>query len=368
MKVNSAAHKRRVKRTTAAIVLASAIVVVIAAAAVLGLFPGGDAQSPQDTVPGHVAVGAAAPDFTALSSSGANLTLSDLKGSVVVLSFIYGAKTGGGDCAEDSNSQVNFLKSMDYQYSPKGVTIVLMDAGYIVSGGNTSENEFINFGYDHHVGDITVVADSLENKIAERYGVSRLPTTFVISRDGVVTQRLEGLALTAQLSAGIEAEAGAPFFREDDDTFFDLFGPGAEGGEERPITPAQALFRGFDMARSLSDNIWMVDGGKNMTAGSENPVRWLVLSSTGDIAIKVAASNVDTGEVWTSDAVALERIPDEEAEQILANVPHAGDGALYTALLSISAPSVGYCQISAEVFSNESGGRIYTGAAYLLAW
>jgi len=307
-------------------------------------FPGG-----AEAVAERIAVGSKAPDFSAKTSKGDSLRLSDFEGRAVVLSFVFCAKTGNAEYGADTDSEVVFLRSMDYQYTPKGLVILLVDASYLLTGQDTDRNEFVNFGYDRQLEGIQLLEDNLKKKVALQYGVTKLPTTFMIAQDGTVTQRLEGLALSAQLAAGIEALVGAPWYRENDESFFEKFNPSSPIGETRPVTPAEAVFRGFDMARRLTDNLWLVDGGKVWTGGAGNPTRWLVLGAGGDVALRVTAENADTGEIWTSQDIVCEKIPADEAEQLLVNLSGADPDKLYMAMASIGIPSAGYYNIRAEV-------------------
>jgi peroxiredoxin len=46
--------------------------------------------------------------------------------------------------------------------------------------------------------------------LAQQYGAGRLPVTFLISADGRILQRWDGLALPSQLAASLMAFFGQP--------------------------------------------------------------------------------------------------------------------------------------------------------------
>jgi hypothetical protein len=235
-----------------------------------------------------------------------------------------------------------------------------MDSSYILTGKNTRKEDLINFKYDHYLDDIPVLADDKTKKMALKYGVTELPTTFVISQDGFVTQRLEGLTSTAQLAEATEALIGSFSDKPDDDTRH-----GASDSEK--VTPAEAIFHGFDLARRLSDNIWLVDGGQDWDSNVEYPVRWLIINADEDSTLNISFKNVETGDNWSVEGIKLEKLPDDETENILSNLSKSKTDKLYTAIMTMEVPCSGYYDLWAEVMHDGNERAICDGYARVYA-
>src|SRR4030095_503768 len=176
---------------------------------------------------------------------------------VVLLSFINTQAEATSSTAEPSRAQIVFLKSMREQSGPRGLVVLIVDAARIATGQQPSQDQLLNFTYDWQLEDIPVLNDS-DASVAREYGVKSTPVTFLIGTDGVIQQRWDGFASASQLALSIEALVGAPAHRQVDTT-------------ESPATPAaaicsseaqpQAKFSGVGLARPLSEELWVVDGG-----------------------------------------------------------------------------------------------------------
>jgi len=328
---------------------------------------------------GAIAVGVTGPDFELENVRGGKLRLSDLRGKPVLLSFVQVHETRHADQAKETRKQVNFLRSMHSQYATKGLQVVLVDAAYIKTGQFSERSSQINFTYDWmldrnrivtadgveegKVGTIPLLADTPQKRVAEAYGVKIIPTTFLIDGRGVITQRWDNVVLTHQMAFAIEALIGPPEYREAQAGGPPAFQPVDTSPES---TPGQSKFHGFGLVRPLSDHIWLVDGGCVWPSNEPFPVNWIVLyDRPADLKIKVTASPAKGGEGHVLLDEPLERLPQEEAKELLTNFPDY-KGEVYFHHGPARLPSPGRYEISATVYEN-AGQPLLTGTARIRA-
>ena len=120
-------------------------------------------------------IGAAAPDFTVRDSEH-TVTLSQLKGQVVVLNFWA---TWCPPCIEEMPSLVRMQESM----KAKGVTVLAVSV-------DVDDGSYRRFVRDHSVNLLTVRdADQKSNAL---YGTFKFPETYIIDRNGVVRRKFIG--------------------------------------------------------------------------------------------------------------------------------------------------------------------------------
>jgi peroxiredoxin len=156
-----------------------------------------------------VAVGRAAPAFTApiARERGGAFSLSGQRGHAVLLSFLN-TQADASAAGDPSRSQIVFLKSMNTQNHPHGLRTVIVDAAAAAGVSAPSQDALINFTYDWTLDrSITVVGDP-NGSIERAYGVTRVPTTLVLDRNGVVRHRWNGFALAAELDFAIRPLVG----------------------------------------------------------------------------------------------------------------------------------------------------------------
>jgi peroxiredoxin len=120
-------------------------------------------------------IGAAAPDFT-VHDSDHTVTLSQLKGQVVVLNFWA---TWCAPCVEEVPSLVQMQERM----KAKGITVLAVSV-------DVDDSNYRRFVRDHSVNLLTVRdADQKSNAL---YGTFKFPETYVIDRNGVVRRKFIG--------------------------------------------------------------------------------------------------------------------------------------------------------------------------------
>jgi peroxiredoxin len=129
------------------------------------------------TMSAQLNIGDAAPSWTLQDLSGKTVQLSDFKGKVVILNFWA---TWCTPCREEIPSFI----ALQSKYSENGLVIVgvSMDQGGPAIVKAFADTQMINYPI--------VLGDPL---IAASYGgIMILPTTFVIDRDGKITNIQEG--------------------------------------------------------------------------------------------------------------------------------------------------------------------------------
>jgi peroxiredoxin len=111
-----------------------------------------------------------APDFTAYDLQGNPVTLSSLKGKVVLVNF-------WASWCQYCRAEMPDLEKFSEKYRASGVEVVGLDVG---------EDSFTIYNFAQQNGlSFRLWRDPDEN-IAKAYGVSGYPTTFFIDKQGVV--------------------------------------------------------------------------------------------------------------------------------------------------------------------------------------
>jgi peroxiredoxin len=120
-------------------------------------------------------IGANAPDFT-LQDTDKKVTLSELRGQIVVLNFWA---TWCPPCVEEMPS----LISMSQRMKEKGITVL----GVSIDVDRDAYHKFLK---DHGVSFLTV--RDPEQKSSRLYGTSGWPETFIIDSTGIVRRKFIG--------------------------------------------------------------------------------------------------------------------------------------------------------------------------------
>lgn len=128
-------------------------------------------------------IGAPAPDFT-IQDSDHSVTLSQLRGKIVVLNFWA---TWCPPCIEEMPSLVQLQKKLQ----DKGVTVLAVSV-------DDDTNDYHKFLKDHGIDFLTVREGGTKSNtgvispIANKYGTSKLPETYVIDRKGTIRRKFIG--------------------------------------------------------------------------------------------------------------------------------------------------------------------------------
>ena len=173
-----------------------ALTVVAAVAALVGITIG---LLLRNGAQRRVEIATRAPALAGPSVRGGDVNLARLRGHVVLLSFLdLRADTNQN---EASRAQIVFLRSMRTQHTRFGLRVILVDTA------RQSRNELVNDTYDWNLDPaIALLGD--DGSRARRFGVRRVPATFLIGRDGRVRERWEGFVPAARLDLSIRRLEG----------------------------------------------------------------------------------------------------------------------------------------------------------------
>jgi peroxiredoxin len=157
----------------------------------------------------RLGMGMIAPGFALRAVRGGMQHLTDLRGNVILLSFVSTQAVRSAVLPDRSRSQIIFLQSMERQYGSKGLCVLLVDATALATGHQPSADTLLNVTYDWDLADVPLLIDP-DGVVAARYGVDVTPTTLLIGKDGRVSRRWDGFVSVAQLAYAVQALVGTP--------------------------------------------------------------------------------------------------------------------------------------------------------------
>lgn len=128
-------------------------------------------------LPIPVASGDLAPDFQLLDTKGNTVTLSELRGKVVMVNFWA---TWCPSCKQEKPSMERLNKMM-------------ADEDFVMLAINTEENgpSIVPDFLKRNPLEITVLYDD-QGTVKQQYGVYKLPESFIIDKNGIVDQKIIG--------------------------------------------------------------------------------------------------------------------------------------------------------------------------------
>ena len=138
--------------------------------------PAPTTDTTQLAVPEGINIGARAPDFQLQTLDGKMVKLSDLRGKPVLLNFWA---TWCGPC----RSEMPYLQQINDSYSAKGLVLLAID---IAESPATVEKFMTELDLS-----MTVPMDT-DKKVAKAYGITAIPTTFLIDKEGIIRQKMVG--------------------------------------------------------------------------------------------------------------------------------------------------------------------------------
>jgi peroxiredoxin len=310
--------------------------------------------------------GVSAPDFTLKAIRGGSYHLADLSGQVVLLSFINTQADATSATADPSRAQIVFLKSMREQYGPKGLVVWIVDAARIATGKRPSQDKLINFTYDWQLEDIPVLDDS-DGLVARSYGVESTPVTFLIGADRIIQQRWDDFASASQLALSIESLVGAPAHRPADTAESSTTPSAATCPDE--MQP-QAKFAGVGLARPLSEELWVVDGGQPWGSGAAFPLQWILLDAQNltrqaPIRIQALGQYTDTQELVVLSDQSMDLLTTDVASGLLSG--DANPPTIYSLVTTVFLERPGCLEIRAVITREETTVPLYQGSLVISA-
>ena len=157
--------------------------VILPLVLLLALIAGGcqtSSEPPDETgpsVPGEgTQIGNLAPDFQLKDLDGKTVSLSDLRGKPVLLNFWA---TRCPPC----RFEMPFLQQIYEEWSDRGLVLLAIDIGESSAG----VKEFLE---DNNLS-LPVLLDS-DQRVALRYSITNIPTTYFIDRNGIIRQKVIG--------------------------------------------------------------------------------------------------------------------------------------------------------------------------------
>jgi thiol-disulfide isomerase/thioredoxin len=131
-----------------------------------------------------------APDFTYYAVNGGVVSLSGLKGSVVILDFM-------ATWCQPCKDQITNLKAIQSEYAGQNVVIISLNVDLQVTNSEL-------LAYRNQQGATwDFVTDSNGISMNPKYSVSSIPTIVIINREGEIAKRTVGLMSTSALRTAI---------------------------------------------------------------------------------------------------------------------------------------------------------------------
>jgi PKD repeat protein/peroxiredoxin len=132
---------------------------------------------------------ALAPDFTVIDTEGNTFSLTNFRGSVVLLEFM---QTNSGECIE----QIQYLKTLHSEFDENLVLISL----------SVDQNDTMDDLRQFREAYTTtwIYALSTSEIYAEKYNVTSVPTIYLIDQEGFIQRQVEGVVADTLLRPEIE--------------------------------------------------------------------------------------------------------------------------------------------------------------------
>lgn len=132
-----------------------------------------------------------APSFTLTDINGESLTLKDFRGKIVILDFFA---TWCGPC----KTQIPYLSQVYREYGFSKVVVISVS----IDPASDTIEKLKQYASDNSI-DWIIVRDTA--KVAGKYGVSAIPTIFIIDQEGIIRYAHVGVTSSSILLSEIEA-------------------------------------------------------------------------------------------------------------------------------------------------------------------
>jgi len=139
------------------------------------------------------------PDFTLPQVRGGSFHLRAEGSPAILLAFL---QTVPDTADTPSRQQAGFLLSMHQQYGSRGLRVVVIDSSALTNGESPRTDTLLNASYDWHMT-IPVLEDD-NNHLRKSLGITQAPTLLLLTSDGTIIERWNGLTGPATLAQAIE--------------------------------------------------------------------------------------------------------------------------------------------------------------------
>jgi hypothetical protein len=160
---------------------------------------------------------------------------------------------------------------------------------------------------------------------------------------------------------------GAPAHRQVDVTEGPATLPAAACPDE---AQPQAKFAGVGLARQLSEELWVVDGGQPWGVGAAFPLQWILLdvqnlSQQAPIHIQVLGQYTDTQQIIPLSDQSMDLLATDVAIGLLSGA--ATPPTIYSLVTTLLLERSGCLEIRAVVTREESMAPLYQGSLVVSA-
>ena len=148
------------------------------------------------------------PDFTLPEVRGGSFHLRAERFPAILLAFLQALPD---TLDTPSRQQVGFLLSMQHQYGSRGLMVVVIDSSALANGESPKTDALLNASHDWHL-EIPLLEDK-KNHLGKSLGITEAPTLLLLSSDGTIIRRWNGLTGPVSLAEAIEKVCAGPSVR-----------------------------------------------------------------------------------------------------------------------------------------------------------
>ncbi|MFZ4452184.1 TlpA family protein disulfide reductase [Salibacterium aidingense] len=139
-------------------------------------------------------VGNAAPDYELPMYNQKSGSLSDYDGNVIVMNM-------WASWCEPCTEEIPALMEFQEAYREEGVTVLTVN----MNSYERTQEEPEQFVEEYNMERSPAMVDK-EGEVADLYNIQRLPTTYIIKRDGTIVEKVEGPVSFDDLEQLVESE------------------------------------------------------------------------------------------------------------------------------------------------------------------
>lgn len=152
-----------------------------------------------------VAEGSDAPPFALNGGSPGEIASGRIPGAPALIVFLDFSESGGKACGErcPSRSQAGTVIALKSSFEGDGLRVVLVDAAPTVRGRMSTADDLAARVHDWGLDRFAVVEDHELAGLARSYGVTRMPSVFLLDGHGIVRGRWDRLVSATELAVRV---------------------------------------------------------------------------------------------------------------------------------------------------------------------